>query len=93
MLSQYKYLHFWLINFYLYFQLVIDIGRSIVPGNGTYYSNRVAPEPTVYLGRQDNYPPPPYSGQSTGFCPQCGTPRHDLTAGFCSSCGHSLNKY
>ncbi len=75
------------------FQIVIDIGRSTVPGNDIYYTNQGANESRVFFGQQDNFAPPPYSGQSTGFCPHCGVSRHDLTAKFCSSCGQSFNKY
>jgi len=73
---------------------VIDIGRGTVPGNGTYYSNQVANESVSLFGGQGSYvPPPPYSGQSSGFCSHCGAPRHDLTAKFCQACGQSFNKY
>jgi membrane protease subunit (stomatin/prohibitin family) len=72
---------------------VIDIGRSTVPRNETYYTNQVANESISFFGRQDNYAPPPYSSSSTEFCSQCGTSRQDLTAKFCSSCGKSFNKY
>ncbi len=71
---------------------MIDIGRSTTAGIGTYYSNSVAPESSAFVGQQNNYAPPPYSGQSAAFCSQCGTVRQDLSARFCSSCGHSFNK-
>jgi hypothetical protein len=58
-----------------------------------YQSNQVASESASFFGRYDNYPPPAYSGQSTGLCSQCSTPRQDFIAKFCSSCGHSFNKY
>ncbi len=74
---------------------MIDIGRIHVveSGNTVYYSNQVASEPTVFFGQQDNYAPPPYPGQSTGFCSQCGVARQGLTAKFCSSCGQLYSKY
>jgi hypothetical protein len=74
---------------------VIDIGHSVPPGNENriHYSNRVAPEPTVFFGEKDNSLSPPYSGQSARFCSQCAAPRQDLTAKYCSSCGQSFNKY
>jgi hypothetical protein len=75
---------------------VIDIGRSIAPRNasGVYYSNQVAPEPTAFFGRQDNYLPPPYYGHSNAeTCSQCGVLRQDLMAKYCSSCGQVFNKY
>jgi hypothetical protein len=71
---------------------VIDIGRSTAPGSAAYYSNQVPKESSSVSGGQQNYAPPPYSGQSTSFCSQCGAARQDLSAKFCSSCGHSFNK-
>jgi hypothetical protein len=72
---------------------VIDIGRSVGPGTGVYYSNQVAPEPTSFHKGQDNCSPPPYSDQFTGLCSQCGVARQDLTAKYCSSCGQLFNQY
>ncbi len=72
---------------------MIDIGRSTATGNQTYYPNQGTNESISFFGQQVDYAPPSYPGQSTGFCPQCGTPRQDLTAKFCSSCGHAFNKY
>ncbi len=72
---------------------MIDIGRSTTAGSVAYYSNQVAPDPTTIFGNQDNYSPPPYPGQSAGFCSQCSAPRQDFTSRFCSSCGHAFNKY
>jgi hypothetical protein len=59
---------------------VIDIGHSVSPENENRinYSNKVAPEPTVFFEKENNSPPPPYPGQS---------------ARFCSSCEQSINKY
>ncbi|CAF1373109.1 unnamed protein product [Adineta steineri] len=73
--------------------LVIDIGRSIAPGSVAYYPNQFASDQTIAFGEQSNYAPPPYPGQSAGFCSQCGAPRQALTSQFCSSCGHSFNKH
>ncbi len=67
---------------------MIDIGRPSAPGSGAYYSN----ESAFLVEQQNNYSPPPYSGQSTGYCSQCGAIRQDLSARFCSSCGKSFNK-
>ncbi|CAF1352565.1 unnamed protein product [Adineta steineri] len=75
------------------YHLVIDIGRSIAPGSVAYYPNQIAPDQSISFGGQSNYAPPPYPGQSTGFCSQCNAPRQALTSQFCSSCGHSFNKY
>jgi len=86
---------FELVVYYFCFQLVIDIGRSVAPGSGVYYSNQVAAETTSVFGRQNNYPPPPYSGQSAtiGFCSRCNAPRQDFIAKFCPSCGNSFSIY
>ncbi|CAF1145213.1 unnamed protein product [Rotaria sordida] len=77
------------------YHLVIDIGRSITPAmeNAVYSSSQKASESTPIFSRQDNYVPPPYSNQSSGFCSQCGTSRQDLTAKFCSSCGKLFHQY
>jgi len=72
---------------------VIDIGHSSPSGSGAFYSNQGNTESTFLVGQQNNYAPPPYSSSSTGFCSQCGASRPDLSAKFCSSCGHSFNKY
>ncbi|CAF0864973.1 unnamed protein product [Adineta steineri] len=80
-------------QFRIDYQLVIDIGHSIAPGSVSYHRNQIAPYQTIASGEQSNYAPPPYSGQSTGFCPQCNAPRQASTSQFCSSCGHSFNKY
>jgi hypothetical protein len=66
---------------------VIDIGRSTASVNEAYYSNQVANESVPFFGRQDNYVPPPYYGQSTGLCSQCGAPKQDPMTTFCLSCG------
>lgn len=58
-----------------------------------HYPNQIANESVQTFSRPDNYAPPPYAGQSTGFCSQCGASRHDFTARFCSSCGQLFNKY
>ncbi len=72
---------------------MIDIGRSTVSGNEIYYRNQDTNESRVFFGQQDQFAPPPYSGQTAVFCSQCGVTRHDLTAKFCSSCGQAFNKY
>jgi hypothetical protein len=71
---------------------LIDIGRSTAPVNVTYHSNEVVPESTLSFGQKDTYAPPPYFGQSAGFCSKCGTLRQNFTTEFCSSCGQSCNK-
>ncbi|CAF1145423.1 unnamed protein product [Adineta steineri] len=75
------------------YHLVIDIGRSIVPGSVAYYPNQIASDQIIDFGGQSNYAPPPYPGQLAEFCSQCNAPRQALTSQFCSSCGHSFNKY
>ncbi len=73
---------------------MIDIGRSTAPGNEEYYSNQVPNDSSSFFsGQQNNFAPPPYSGQSTSFCSKCGAARQDLSARFCSSCGQAFNKY
>lgn len=69
---------------------MIDIGSSVPLNNSSrpYFSNKISPD-TVF-GGQDNYAPPPYSANRTGFCAQCGAARHDLSAKYCSSCGNSF---
>ncbi|CAF3730881.1 unnamed protein product [Rotaria sp. Silwood1] len=80
-------------NYQMFYQLAIDIGSSVPQEsvNRVHYSNKVAPQSTSYFGRQDNFAPPPYSIQMAGFCSRCGVARQDLTAKYCSSCGHSFN--
>ncbi|CAF0713693.1 unnamed protein product [Adineta steineri] len=75
------------------YRLVIDIGRSSAPGSVAYYPNQTASDQIIGFGGQSNYAPPPYPGQSAGFCSQCNAPQQGLTNQFCSSCGHSFNKY
>jgi hypothetical protein len=72
---------------------VIDIGRPDIPENGTHSSNQVVSVSAILSEQQGESAPPPYPGQPAGFCSQCGAPRQDITAKFCSSCSHSLNKY
>ncbi len=67
---------------------MIDIGHSTAPVNVAYYSNEVLPESTLSFEQ-----PPPYFGQSAGFCSKCGTSRQNFTTESCSSCGQSFNKY
>ncbi|CAF3067787.1 unnamed protein product [Rotaria sp. Silwood2] len=80
-------------NNQMFYQLAIDIGSNVLQesANQVRYSNKVAPEPTSYFGRQDYFAPPAYSVQTAGFCSRCGVARQDLTAKYCSSCGHSFN--
>ncbi|CAF1111934.1 unnamed protein product [Rotaria sordida] len=80
-------------NYQMFYQLAIDIGRSIPQGNldRMHHSNKVAPESTSFFRREDNYAPPPYSTSAVAFCPRCGLPRQSITDKFCSSCGHSFN--
>ncbi|CAF0761518.1 unnamed protein product [Adineta steineri] len=75
------------------YHLVIDIGRSSAPGSVAYYPNQTASDQIIGFSGQSNYAPPPYPGQSAGFCSQCNAPRQGLTNQFSSSCGHSFNKY
>jgi hypothetical protein len=72
---------------------MIDIGRSDVPGSGVSYSNQGGPAPPLIFEHQDNFAPPPYSSQPTGFCSQCRAPLQDLTAKFCPTCGYPVNQY
>ena len=99
--------------FFYAFQLVIDIGRSMIAEGAIHHSNQVASvsislfqqqdnsSPPLYshedalvstslFQQQDNCSPPPYSDQFPRFCSQCNAPRTNLTAKFCSSCGHSF---
>ncbi|CAF0760513.1 unnamed protein product [Adineta steineri] len=74
------------------YSLMIDIGNSVVPTNQNIPSqyNQVAPRPVSTFNQQNGIPPP-YSGQPVGrFCSQCGTPRQNLTAKFCPSCGQAF---
>ncbi|CAF4312969.1 unnamed protein product, partial [Adineta steineri] len=43
--------------------------------------------------QQDNYAPPAYSIPVSTVCSQCNALRQDLSAKFCSTCGHSFNRY
>ncbi|CAF2871636.1 unnamed protein product [Rotaria sp. Silwood2] len=79
-------------NTQLVYHLVIDIGRSSNGRNLLYQSNQVAPDPTYFYEQQDNYAPPPYYSQLAAFCAHCNSPRQDLSAKFCSSCGHEFHK-
>lgn len=73
---------------------MIDIGGSAAQSNirGPHYSNVIAPVTVSSYERRDNYAPPPYETVTSAFCFQCGAARADLTAKFCSSCGHSFQK-
>ncbi|CAF0747310.1 unnamed protein product [Adineta steineri] len=62
-----------------------DENRSVVDP-----SNQVISQPATPYTEQINNAPPPYS---TGSCSYCGTARQDITAKFCSSCGHAHDKY
>ncbi|CAF1240337.1 unnamed protein product [Rotaria sordida] len=82
-------------NTRLIYRLVIEIGNPAVPGSGyaTYQFNQVAPQSTSIFSEQNNMPPPYYHQSVAGFCSHCGIPRPNITAKFCSSCGHSFNVY
>ncbi|CAF0934981.1 unnamed protein product [Adineta steineri] len=78
------------------YNLVIDIGNSVnaINGNILYYSNQTSSDPTAYFGGHNDYTPPPYSAQlARELCPQCNTPRQDLTTKVCVSCEHPFNDY
>ena len=83
-------------NYNLAYGLVIDIGRSSPIENGYSggYSNKVAPAPvSMYeeVVNSSSPPPPSYLFQSTSSCSKCHFPRQDLSANFCSSCGHRFS--
>ncbi|CAF0715315.1 unnamed protein product [Adineta steineri] len=75
---------------------VICIAIDIVPDDADENrgvmdpSNQVISQPETPYTEQNNNAPPPYS---TGSCSYCGTARQDVTAKFCSSCGHVHDKY
>ncbi|CAF1524635.1 unnamed protein product, partial [Adineta steineri] len=74
------------------YSLIIDIANSVVPTNQNIPTqfNQVAPQPVSTFNQQNSIPPP-YPGQPVGrFCSQCGTPRQNLTAKFCPSCGQAF---
>ncbi|CAF5018602.1 unnamed protein product, partial [Rotaria sp. Silwood1] len=54
-------------------------GTQLVYHWSVLFEYQVAPDLTSVFGRQDNYAPPPYSGQSTEICSQCGAARQDLS--------------
>ncbi|CAF4164942.1 unnamed protein product [Adineta steineri] len=67
-----------------FFQLVIDVSRSI---NSELITTK---SPSWIVGHHDNNAPPPYSSLSMGFCSQCGITRSSHSSNFCSSYGHSF---
>ncbi|CAF0986630.1 unnamed protein product [Adineta steineri] len=75
--------------------LIVDIGRSLPAEtvNQIHYSSKVAPAPMSVSGQQDNYAPPAYSLPVSTVCSQCSALRQDLSAKFCSTCGHSFDRY
>lgn len=75
------------------FQIIIDIGRPMVQGNGVYFTQQGVNNVGMFSGVSDPSAPPPYSNQLGEVCVQCGVPRVDLRAKFCSSCGHSFEKH
>jgi hypothetical protein len=82
------------LTLFLLFQLIIDIGNSGASGNGNtpYQYGQAFVQPTAFASQQNNFMPSSLNNFSAGgFCPQCGMPRQNPTARFCSSCGQTFN--
>ncbi|CAF0729645.1 unnamed protein product [Adineta steineri] len=72
--------------------IAIDIVRDDADENRSVMdpSNQIISQPETPYTEQNNNAPPPYSTES---CSHCGTARQDVTAKYCSSCGHAHDKY
>lgn len=71
------------------YQILIQIGRQqLSQQDKKFYETNQQPQqqPSYFMQKSQVTPAPPIQ-----FCSQCGTPKHNSTAKFCSSCGQSLN--